>query len=219
MGRRLIEAHEEERTWIARELHDDINQRIALLAVQLDQFQGPPNSGVEVSDHIRQVCQQLSDLGKDVQALSHRLHSSKLDYLGIVSAARSFCKELSEQKKVEIEFSHKGIARSLPNEISLCLFRILQEALQNAVKHSGERHFRVELLGSSEEVQLTVSDSGVGFDQRDAMERHGLGLISMRERLHLVDGEFSIESRPGEGTTIRARVPLMAEKRRASAAS
>jgi signal transduction histidine kinase len=99
------------------------------------------------------------------------------------------------------------------------LFRILQEALQNAVKYSGERHFRVELGGSSEEIQLTVRDSGVGFDQRDAMERHGLGLISMRERLHLVDGEFSIESRPGEGTTIRARVPLMAEKRRASAAS
>jgi PAS domain S-box-containing protein len=219
MGRRLIEAHEEERTWIARELHDDINQRIALLAVQLDQGDpGPPSSGAQVSDHIRQVSQRLSDLGKDVQALSHRLHSSKLDYLGIVSAARSFCKELSEQKKVEIKFSHEGITRSLPKEISLCLFRVLQEALQNAVKYSGERHFRVELLGSSEEIQLTVSDSGVGFDQRDAIERHGLGLISMRERLHLVDGEFSIESRPGEGTTIRARVPLMAEKARASAA-
>jgi PAS domain S-box-containing protein len=220
MGRRLIEAHEEERTWIARELHDDINQRIALLALQLDQgYPGPPSSGVEVSDHIPQVCQQLIELGKDVHALSHRLHSSQLETLGIVSAARSFCKELCEQKKVEIEFSHEGIPPSLPDEISLCLFRVLQEALQNAVKYSGERHFRVELGGSSEEIQLTVRDSGVGFDQRDAMERHGLGLISMRERLHLVDGEFSIESRPGEGTTIRARVPLMAEKRRASAAS
>jgi PAS domain S-box-containing protein len=219
MGRRLIEAHEEERTWIARELHDDINQRIALLALQLDQrYPGAPSSGVEVPDYIPQVCQQLSDLGKDVHALSHRLHSSQLETLGIVSAARGFCRELSEQKKVEIELSHEGIPRSLPKEISLCLFRVLQEALQNAVKYSGERHFRVELLGSSEEIQLTVSDSGVGFDQREAIERHGLGLISMRERLHLVDGEFSIESRPGEGTTIRARVPLVAEKRRASAA-
>jgi PAS domain S-box-containing protein len=198
VGRRLIEAHEEERTWLARELHDDINQRIALLAVQLEQgYPGPPNSSVEVSDHMRQVCQQLCDLGKDVQALSHRLHSSKLDFLGIVSAARSFCKELSEQKKVEIEFSHEGIPRSLPKEISLCLFRVLQEALQNAVKHSGERHFRVELLGSSEEIQLTVSDSGVGFDQQYVTDRRGLGLISMRERLQLVGGEFSIKSNPG----------------------
>jgi signal transduction histidine kinase len=128
--------------------------------------------------------------------------------LGIVSAARSFCKELCEQKKVEIEFSHEGIPRSLPNEISLCLFRILQEALQNAVKYSGERHFRVELGGSSEEIQLTVRDSGVGFDQRDAMERHGLGLISMRERLHLAGGQISIESQPGSGTTIHVRVPF-----------
>jgi PAS domain S-box-containing protein len=219
VGRRLIEAHEEERSWLARELHDDINQRIALLAVQLDQgYPGPPNCSVEVSDHMRQVCQQLCDLGKDVQALSHRLHSSKLDYLGIVSAARSFCKELSEQKKVEIEFSHEGIPRSLPKEISLCLFRVLQEALQNAVKHSGERHFRVELLGSSEEIQLTVSDSGVGFDQQYVTDRRGLGLISMRERLQLVGGEFSIKSNPGCGTSIRARVPLLAEEPRASMA-
>jgi len=220
MGRRLIEAHEEERSWIARELHDDINQRIALLALQLEQgYPGPPSSGVEVPDQIPQVCQQLFDLGKDVHALSHRLHSSQLETLGIVSAARGFCRELSEQKKVEIEFSHEGISPSLPKEISLCLFRILQEALQNAVKYSGERHFRVELVGSSEEIQLTVSDSGVGFDQRDAMERHGLGLISMRERLHLVDGEFSIQSEAGHGTTISARVPLEVKKTKASVAS
>ena len=216
VGRRLIEAHEEERTWIARELHDDINQRIALLAIELEQWdQHPPSSEVEVHDHIRHVRQSLSDLGKDIQALSHRLHSSKLEYLGIVAAANGFCKELSEQQKVEIDFSHAGIPRSLPKEISLCLFRVLQEALQNAVKHSGERHFRVELHGTSGEIQLTVSDLGVGFDQQDAIDRRGLGLISMRERLQLVGGEFSIKSKPGRGTTIRARVPHVAEKHRA----
>jgi PAS domain S-box-containing protein len=220
MGRRLIEAHEEERTWIARELHDDINQRIALLALQLEQgYPGPPSSDVEVPDHITQVCQQLFDLGKDVHALSHRLHSSQLETLGIVSAARGFCRELSEQKKVEIEFIDEGISPSLPNEISLCLFRVLQEALQNAVKYSGERHFRVELGGSSEEIQLTVRDSGIGFDQRDAIERHGLGLISMRERLHLVGGELSIQSEPSRGTTISARVPLEVKKTKTSVAS
>jgi PAS domain S-box-containing protein len=219
VGRKLIEAHEEERTWIARELHDDINQQLALLTVQLGQWaQHPPNSGAEVTDHIRHVCKSLSELGRDIQALSHHLHSSKLEYLGIVTAANSFCKELSEQKKVEIDFSNTGIPRSLPKEISLCLFRVLQEALQNAIKHSGERHFKVELSGTSVQIQLTVTDLGVGFDPQDAINRCGIGLISMRERLHLVDGEIFIKSEPGHGTTISARVPLMAEAHRARAA-
>ncbi|PYX62891.1 MAG: PAS domain S-box protein [Acidobacteria bacterium] len=212
-------AHEEERTWLARELHDDINQRIALLAVQLEQWaQHSTNSEAEFTDHMRHARQDLSELGEDIQALSHRLHSSKLEYLGIVAAANSFCKELSEQQQVEIEFSHAGITSSLRKEISLCLFRVLQEALQNAVKHSGARHFRVELRGTSREIQLTVSDSGVGFDPQDAMDRRGIGLVSMRERLNLVGGEFSINSKPGGGTTIRARVPLMVEAHRAAAA-
>ena len=98
-----------------------------------------------------------------------------------MSAASGFCKELSEQQKVEINFSHSGIPRSVHKEISLCLFRVLQEALQNAVKHSGERHFRVELHGTSREIQLTVNDIGVGFDPQDAIDRHGIGLISMRK--------------------------------------
>ncbi len=219
IGRKLIEAHEEERTWIARELHDDINQRIALLTVQLGKWaQHPPNSSVEVKDHISHVRQELSDLGEDIQALSHRLHSSKLEYLGIVTAANSYCKELSDQRKVEIDFSHAGIPRSLPKEISLCLFRVLQEALQNAIKHSGERHFKVELSGTSAQIQLTVNDLGVGFDPQDAINRSGLGLISMRERLHLVDGEIFIKSEPGHGTTISACVPLRTEAHRARAA-
>jgi PAS domain S-box-containing protein len=211
MGRKLIEAHEEERTWIARELHDDINQQLALLTVQLGQWaQHPPNSGAEVTDHIRHVCKSLSELGRDIQALSHRLHSSKLDYLGLGAAMGGFCRELSVQQKVEINFSHKGIPRNLPKEISLCLFRVLQEALQNAIKHSGERHFKVELSGTSGEIELTVHDEGIGFDQQHEFNRHGLGLISMRERLQLVGGEFSIKSEPSHGTTISARVPLKA---------
>jgi signal transduction histidine kinase len=205
----LIEAHEEERTRIARELHDDINQRIALLSVQLGQWaRHRPNLGVEVTDHISHVSQELSDLGKDIQALSHRLHSSKLDYLGLAAAADGFCRELSERQNVDINFSHAGIPRNLPKEISLCMFRVLQEALQNAVKHSGVRHFKVELSGNSGDIQLSVSDLGVGFDPQDAMSSRGLGLISMRERLQLVGGEFSIQSEPGHGSTICARVPL-----------
>jgi PAS domain S-box-containing protein len=211
MGRRLIEAHEEERTWIARELHDDINQRIALLAIELEKSH-------ENQDRVRHVGHGLHELGKDIQALSHRLHSSKLDYLGLAAAANSFCRELAEQQKIEIHFSHAGVPSDLPKEISLCLFRVLQEALQNAVKYSGQRHFRVQLHGTPAEIQLTVDDLGIGFDQQDAVKRRGLGLISMRERMQLIHGDFSIDSRLGHGTTIYARVPLKAEENRIRAA-
>jgi PAS domain S-box-containing protein len=213
VSRRLIEAHEQERTWIARELHDDINQKIALLAVELEQWQlHSPESGVDVRTHTRHATQRLSDIGKEIQALSHRLHSSKLEYLGLVTAANSFCREFSGQYKVQVEFNHSGVPRTVPNEIALCLFRVLQEALQNAVKHSGARQFHVELCGTSEEILLSVNDPGVGFDFHGALGRQGLGLVSMRERLQLVNGDFSIASEHGQGTTVHARVPLRTQE-------
>jgi signal transduction histidine kinase len=138
--------------------------------------------------------------------------------LGLVTAANSFCRELSEQQKVQVEFKHTDIPHSLPKEIALCLFRVLQEALQNAVKHSGAQYFRVELRSTSEEICMKVTDQGVGFDRHDAIMSQGLGLISMRERLQLVHGEFSIESEPSRGTTIRARVPLGTKEYRMRAA-
>ena len=209
VGRRLIEAHEEERKWIARELHDDIVQRIALLSVELARCdQQVAGSVVDMQECLQQARQRISDLGEDIQALSHRLHSSKLEYLGLVAAAKSFCHELSEQRNVRIEFKHSDIPAAIPKEISLCLFRVLQEALQNAVKHSGDQNFTVEVHGTKEGISLTVSDSGIGFDWRDAMNRRGLGLISMRERLRLVNGELSIQSEPGRGTTVLAHIPL-----------
>jgi PAS domain S-box-containing protein len=208
VGHRLIVAHEEERTWIARELHDDIVQRIALVTVELERWdQQAPDTATGVHDHIRQARQRLFDLGKDIQALSHRLHSSKLEYLGLVKAAQSFCRELSEQRHVRIEFKHSDVPAMLPKDISLCLFRVLQEALQNAVKHSGAQDFSVEVHGTQRGIHLTVSDSGIGFNLHDAVNHQGLGLISMRERLRLVKGELSIQSKPGRGTTVLARVP------------
>jgi len=216
VGRRLIEAHEEERTWIGRELHDDINQRLALLAVELDRWNQNP-SVEQLSEEVRRAQERITQIAKDVQGLSHRLHSSKLEYLGLANAANSFCKELSEQTKAEIQFNHSGIPRTLSKEVSLCLFRVLQEALQNAVKYSGVRSFTVDLHGIAESIELTVSDLGTGFEEQDAFTRHGLGLISMRERLQLVHGELSVKSKPGAGTTIRARVPLRAAEYRAMA--
>jgi signal transduction histidine kinase len=212
----LIEAHEEERTWIGRELHDDINQRLALLAVELDRWNQNP-SVERISEEVRRAQERITQISKDVQGLSHRLHSSKLEYLGLATAASSFCRELSDQTKVEIQFNHSGIPRTLSKELSLCLFRVLQEALQNAVKYSGVRSFTVDLHGTAESIELTVSDMGTGFEEHDAFTRHGLGLISMRERLQLVHGELSVKSKPGAGTTIRARAPVKAVEYRAIA--
>ena len=208
VSRRLIEAHEEERTWIARELHDDINQQLALLAVNLGTLaQGCPPSA-NTTRSLEEVKQRVTKLGKDVQALSHRLHSSKLEYLGLESAVAGFCREFAEQHKIKIDFHADGIPKDLPQETSLCFFRVLQEALQNAVKHSGSTNFQVTLERAGNEIHLGVSDSGIGFDPEKAITGRGLGITSMRERLKLIDGQLSIDSKPWEGTTIRARAPL-----------
>ena len=156
-------------------------------------------------------------LSMDVQALSHRLHSSKLDYLGLVPAAGSFCKELSEKAKVEVQFSHSAVPSTIPKEVSLCLFRVLQEALQNAVKYSGVRLFQVNLHGTSDGLELTVSDAGKGFDEQEVLSCEGLGLISMRERLQMVHGVLEIKTQPGAGATILARAPLQTAELQAKA--
>ena len=216
IGRRLIEAHEAERTWIGRELHDDINQRLALLAIELDRWSQHASTN-ELTEQVRHARARITEIAEDVQGLSHRLHSSKLDYLGLATAAKSLCRELSEKTKVEIVFEHAGIPHTLSKEVSLCLFRVLQEGLQNAVKHSGVRSFTVDLQGTEESIELTVADFGNGFAEQEACTGHGLGLISMRERLQLVHGELSVKSQPGAGTTIRARVPLKTDEYRAMA--
>jgi len=207
VSRKLIEAHEEERTWIAKELHDDFNQRIAMVSANVECLErGLSGSEVQARTYAEEIKKQIQDLGSDIQALSHRLHSSKLEYLGLVAACKGFCRELSERHLVEIEFFSENIPTNLPSEISLCLFRVLQEALQNAVKYSGVRRFLVSLKAASNEVELSVRDSGCGFDLEKAINGHGLGLVSMKERLKLVDGRLSIDSNLEHGTTIRAWV-------------
>jgi signal transduction histidine kinase len=160
---------------------------------------------------------QVTDLGFDVQALSHRLHSSKLEHLGLATAAAGFCREFADLRKAEVKFRSENVPRDLPDEISLTLFRALQEALQNAAKHSGSRDFEVSLISRSSEIQLTVCDSGVGFDPEEAWKGRGLGLTSIRERLKLVNGVLSIDSHPHGGTKILARVPLSPRMKSAGA--
>jgi PAS domain S-box-containing protein len=210
VSQKLIEAQEEERARIARELHDDVGQRLALLAVHVEGLkQSSPAWGAESESQIGELRKQIADLSIDVQALSHELHSPKLEYLGLAAAAAGFCRELSDRQGVEIDFHSERIPTNLPKDVALCLFRVLQEALQNATKHSGTQQFQVSLRGGVNEVELTVHDSGIGFAPEEAMKGRGLGLTSMQERLKLVDGQLSIESRPGAGTTIRATAPRL----------
>lgn len=218
VNQRLIQAQEQERIRIARELHDDISQRLALLAIRLEQLeQDVGASPRSLQGHVRELQMEVEELSTSIQSLSHELHSSKLDYLGAVAAMRSWCKEFSDKQRMQIQFESYNVPNYLPPEISLCLFRVLQEALHNASKHSGVKSFNVRLSESSGEIHLAVSDQGAGFDTEAAMTGRGLGLTSMRERLRLVDGHLSIESQPMRGTTIHARVPFNANSQSARA--
>ena len=208
MTRKLVEAQEHERARIARELHDDINQRLAMLALELEQLKEYPS---EVESRVQELRKQTTDISNDVQALSHDLHSSQLEYLGAVAGMKSWCKEFAERQKLEIDF-RSGVSSLLPRELGVSLFRVLQEALQNVLKHSGVRRVEAQLREESGEIHLVVIDSGRGFDVEAAKQGKGLGLTSMRERVRLVNGMISIESKPMGGTTIRVRVPLGSER-------
>ena len=220
VSQKLIQAQELERSRLARELHDDINQRLSLLAVALDGLKHQlPASTDQWKQLITASSEHVADIAKDIQALSHRLHSPKLELLGLAAAAASFCKEFSQRQNIEIDFQSANIPKNLPDDISLTLYRVLQEALQNAVKHSGSRHFRVSLAGETDAIELAVQDSGVGFDPDEAARGQGLGLASMKERMKLVDGELSINSQLQQGTTIRARVPFDSKSMAAGASA
>jgi PAS domain S-box-containing protein len=211
LGGRLIEAQEQERSRIARELHDDICQRLAILTVEIEQSITSLDSRWVQEDRMQKVWQHCSEITGDVQALSHALHSSMLDHLGVVAATRNFCNEFSAKHGVVVSFTHVDVPSPLPRNVSLCLFRVTQEALHNAVKHSGVRLYEVELRGSGNGVNLAIRDAGIGLDIDRVKRNGGLGLISMEERVHLVKGTFAIDSKLGGGTTIRVTVPLVAK--------
>jgi signal transduction histidine kinase len=207
--RMAVDELKQEKQRIARELHDDVVQRLALLSLELEGIQEDiPDVASELRTRIGALGNQTTQIVDDVQSLSHELHSSKLEYLGIVGATKNFCKEFGERQKVEIDFQSHDVPTALPTEFSLSLFRVVQEALRNATKHSGVKRFEVRLWGSTGEIQLTIGDRGAGFDTEAAIKSTGLGLTSMQERLRLVHGKLSINSHPRGGTTIHARIPF-----------
>jgi PAS domain S-box-containing protein len=211
MSGRLITAHEEERSRIARELHDDLSQRMALLQIGLEQFeQNPTGHPSEIRKNVHYLTEIAEEVSSNIHDLSHRLHPPKLDVLGLLPSLAGFCKEFSELHHIQVQFAHHDVPGNIPKDVTLCLFRIAQEALRNVVKHSGAVQAKVELLGLGHRMELCVSDTGVGFDPESVKGGEGIGLVSMRERLRLIEGDLTIESVSPHGTRIRARAPLLA---------
>jgi len=210
LNRRLIVAQEDERRRIARELHDHLNQQIALLAIDLQQLSmEPPASAEALTAALHDEWRRTAEIASDVHAISHRLHPSKLESLGLVATVRAHCRDLS-RKSLVTHFSEQGMPPGIPPETALCLFRVAEEALSNVARHSGAAEAFVTLLGTGPDVVLRVTDSGAGFEAGADPTRHGLGLVSMRERVQALGGTFSITSTPGEGTVVEARVACAA---------
>jgi PAS domain S-box-containing protein len=213
---RLINAQEEERSRVARELHDDLSQRMALLSIELEQLGQTMDGSARIRRRFESLQNQAQEISSDIHRLSYRLHPSKLDHLGLAAAIKSLCEQLNAGN-LRVYLHQQGFPAALPNDITLCVFRIAQEALRNAVKHSKATHCRVILKRSPQAVQLSVLDDGCGFDVHSTSMAEGLGFVSMRERLRIVGGQLEIHSQPGHGTRIEVSVPLSHSRHTANA--
>lgn len=208
LGGRLINAQEEERSRVARELHDDLNQQVAILSIELEQLrQKIPVGYQDLSASVKALWTKAQEISANIHRLSYQLHPAKLDHLGLAAAIKSLCDELSEHHEIKIEFRQTGFPAVLPQEVTLCVFRITQESLHNVTRHSGAQSAQVLLRRTSSGTHLRVSDNGCGFDMHSPRTKHGLGFISMRERLRLVGGRISIRSQTANGTQIDVLVP------------
>ncbi len=210
---RLMQAQESERGHIARELHDDLNQNLALLAVELDLLNNePPDSKDHLNERLSKLCSRVKELSTFVHDLSLQLHPAKVEQLGLVTALRGLCRDVGASHDLIIDFTTENVESPIPQQIALCLYRIAQEGLRNAIKHSGANGIEVRLSQLNDGLGLVIADNGAGILKSEHEEPVGLGLISMRERLRLVNGTFHIESKPDEGTRIEVHVPFKPEK-------
>jgi signal transduction histidine kinase len=201
---RLIRAQEEERKKIARELHDDVGQRMALLFAGLDRLAAMlPEKMTEAQSQLAALKTSTEGVSEDLRDLSHQLHSGTLQHLGIVKGLEGFCRAFSQQHHVDVKFLTEPL-QDVPDPVSLCLFRVAQEALNNAIKHGHARQIEVRLSRRRKSLRLQIKDTGVGFNPAEAPD--GLGLVSMRERLRMVGGTLHLRSAPGQGTVLEAVV-------------
>ena len=206
---RLMTAQEAERTRLARELHDDYSQRLALLAVNLHLLrQSMPAGATALRESVSELYREVQSLARDIRRTSHDLYPARLEQLGLVSALRGLCDDVRLLQGPAILFEARDVARDLPDTVALCVYRAAQEALKNVIKHSGATSASIELTACEGELRLMVTDNGGGFDVPAAQGRKSLGLASIRERVHAIGGRFSVESETGRGTRVELRVPL-----------
>jgi signal transduction histidine kinase len=198
-----MQAHERERATLARTLHDDVCQRMVGLTLRLHKLQG-----VQPAGEIAEIRDELAGLVGEIAAVADPVHQ-RLQALGLTTAGRRFCQDLSARHDVAIHFQAADVPRDLPFDSALALFRVLQDATVNAIVHSAASEVWVSVRGTAAAVRLQVVDRGVGFDTRRAMAGDGVGLVAIRERLKLVNGDSVIVSRPGQGTRVEAWVPLI----------
>jgi PAS domain S-box-containing protein len=207
---RLIDVQEQERSRVARELHDDLAQKLALLACELQQpllKMSPSRAKSPMGALLKSAWKQVEVINEDLHRVSRQLYPSILSHLGLVPALRRLCGEIKQQSGVQVTVKNGDFPASFSKDAALCLYRVAQEALVNVVKHSGSKHARIELLRERDHITMRITDSGRGFSLASGEPRAGLGLLSMKERLRLCGGEFSIQSRPSRGTRVEARVP------------
>jgi PAS domain S-box-containing protein len=209
LAARLITSQEEEASRLARELHDDLNQKLAFLAVEAEMIERRlPESANAVREGMRSLARRAVEVSEDVRRIAQQLHPAVLDDLGLEPALRSHCAAFARMSGIAVRFSSRGVGQPPPPDVALCLYRVAQEALRNTAKHSGAPRASVMLTGGSGAIRLSISDPGSGFDPGDARGRGGLGITSMEERVRLAGGSIRVESQSGKGTRIRVHVPL-----------
>ncbi len=210
-AKKLLEAHEEERAWVAREVHDDALQRVAILQHELSEWDTRDrNVGERDAVRIEALRSELQDLGVMLRRVAHRLHPAIIDQAGLLPALEQLASDVSRASGIEVEtdFSEDGLASQLSRERALMLYRIAQEGLRNVARHSRAKRARIIARSQVNEIEVSIQDFGRGFEATDPSRSKGLGLISMAERTRLAEGKFEIVSTPGEGTTVRASVPI-----------
>jgi len=210
LSTKLINAGEQERRRIASELHDDFSQRLAVLSLGLENIEeATAGSLPDVHNRLHELVKSTSDLSTDLHTLSHRLHSSTLESLGLVPAIAALCKEFTANQGIKVAFTSAEIPRSIHRDTALCVFRIVQEGLRNLRKYSGSDKARVNLRMSGNKLEVTVRDEGCGFNVQGLRENEGLGIRSMEERARSLGGKFEVRSESGKGTTLQASLPLL----------
>ena len=206
---KLLSAQESERRRLARELHDDLTQRLAVLAIDIGKIERDfQDTEDPVVEHLQRVREGLVNLSGDIHAISRQLHPSILEDLGLVDAVKSECNNFTRREGIVVDYHTEDVPPGIPADVAICIYRVVQEGLRNVAKHSGATQLQISLTGKDDSIHLTIKDQGAGFDLKETEKKLGLGLVSMQERVRLILGNISIESRPGKGTVINVRASL-----------